>query len=241
MAKSVLDPSMELPPLTPARLVRRRNRFVAEADLDDGTRVTVYCPNTGRMLGCSEPGSRIFLSEHDAPGRKHRFTWELTRTNTSLVGVNTARTNAIVREGIETRKIRNFGEYVRSRPEVKLNAKTRLDFRLESSDGGPSFFLEVKNCTLVLDGEASFPDAVSKRGTRHLQELITLAESGYRAAVLFLVQRTDAEFFAPARDIDPEYSRWLDRAASAGVRALCYDVRIDLERIEVNSELPVYH
>ncbi|MEF8943042.1 MAG: DNA/RNA nuclease SfsA [Desulfohalobiaceae bacterium] len=231
---------MKLPPLTSARLVRRRNRFVAEADLDNGTRETVYCPNTGRMLGCSQPGSRIFLSEHDDPGRKHRFTWELTRTNISLVGVNTARTNAIVREGIETRKIGNFGEYVRSRPEVKLNAKTRLDFRLESSDGGPSFFLEVKNCTLVRDGEASFPDAVSKRGTKHLQELITLAESGYRAAVLFLVQRTDAECFVPARDIDPEYSRWLDSAASAGVNVLCYDVRIDLKRIEVNNELPTY-
>ncbi|MCF8030601.1 MAG: DNA/RNA nuclease SfsA [Desulfohalobiaceae bacterium] len=231
---------MELPPLSRARLVRRRNRFVAEADLDDGTRETVYCPNTGRMLGCSEPGSSIFLSKHDGSGRKHRFTWELTQAETSLVGVNTARTNAIVREGIETGKIINFGEYVRSRPEVKLNAKTRLDFRLESSDGGPSFFLEVKNCTLVRDGVASFPDAVSKRGTKHLQELIALAECGYRAAVLFLVQRTDAECFVPARDIDPEYSLWLDRAASAGVDVLCYDVCIDLERIEVNNELPVY-
>ena len=231
---------MKLPPLTSARLVRRRNRFVAEADFDDGTRETVYCPNTGRMLGCSDPGSRIFLSVHEDSERKHRFTWELTQAETSLVGVNTARTNAIVREGIEKQKIVNFGEYVRSKAEVKLNAKTRLDFRLESSDGGPSFFLEVKNCTLVRYGAASFPDAVSKRGTRHLQELITLAESGYRAAVLFLVQRTDAECFVPARDIDHEYSRWLDRAASAGVDVLCYDARIDLERIEVNSELPVY-
>ena len=231
---------MELPTLSRARLVRRKNRFVAEAELPDGKRETAYCPNTGRMLGCSEPGFRIFLSEHDDPGRKHRFTWELTQAKTSLVGVNTARTNAIVREGIETRKIINFGEYVRSRPEVKLNAKTRLDFRLDPSDGGPSFFLEVKNCTLVRDGEASFPDAVSKRGTKHLQELIALSESGYRTAVLFLVQRTDAEYFVPARDIDPEYSLWLDRAASAGVDVLCYDVHIDLERIEVNNELPVY-
>jgi len=231
---------MKLPPLTSARLVRRRNRFVAEADLGNGIHEAVYCPNTGRMLGCSEPGSRIFLSEHDDPGRKHRYTWELTQAETSLVGVNTARTNAIVREGIETGQIINFGEYVRSRPEVKLNAKTRLDFRLDPSDGGPSFFLEVKNCTLVRDGEASFPDAVSKRGTKHLQELIALSESGYRTAVLFLVQRTDAEYFVPARDIDPEYSLWLDRAASAGVDVLCYDVHIDLERIEVNNELPVY-
>ena len=231
---------MELPTLSRARLVRRKNRFVAEAELPDGKRETAYCPNTGRMLGCSEPGSRIFLSEHDGPGRKHRYTWELTQTKTSLVGVNTARTNAIVREGIETRKTINFGEYVRSRPEVKLNAKTRLDFRLDPSDGGPSSFLEVKNCTLVRDNEASFPDAVTKRGTRHLQELITLAESGYGAAVLFLVQRTDAECFAPARDIDPEYAHWLDRAASAGVNVLCYDVGIDLKRIEVNNELPVY-
>jgi sugar fermentation stimulation protein A len=192
------------------------------------------------MLGCSEPGSTVFLSRHEKPKRTHRFTWEITAAATSLVGVNTARTNAIVREGLETGQIIKKAEYVRTRAEVKINSRTRLDFRLDRSDGGPPCFLEVKNCTLVRDGIAAFPDAVSKRGTRHLQELIALAESGYGAAVLFLVQRTDAECFAPARDIDPEYAHWLDRAASAGVNVLCYDVGIDLERIEVNNELPVY-
>ena len=231
---------MKLPPLTRARLVHRLNRFVAEADLPDGSRETVYCPNTGRMLGCSEPGSEIYLSRHETPRRRHRFTWELTRTGDTLVGVNTARTNSIVREGIEAKRRINLGEYVRSRPEVKINSRTRLDFRLDRADGGPSCFLEVKSCTLVRDGVASFPDAVSQRGTRHLQELIHLADSGYGAAVLFLVQRTDAEHFTPAGDIDPEYAGWLARAASAGVDVLCYDVRIDLEGIEVNSQLPAY-
>ena len=230
---------MKLPPLTQARLVRRLNRFVAEADVPRGERETVYCPNTGRMLGCSEPGSTIYLSRHEEPHRRHRFTWELTRTEGSLVGVNTARTNAIVGEGLQTQRIINFEEYVRNRPEVKINSRTRLDFRLDRSDGGPSCFLEVKNCTLVRDKVAAFPDAVSKRGTRHLQELIALAESGFGAAVLFLVQRTDAECFRPARDIDPEYAGWLHRAVSAGVDVLCFDVRIDLERVRMNRELPV--
>jgi sugar fermentation stimulation protein A len=229
---------MKLPPLTPARLVRRLNRFVAEADFSDGIPETVYCPNTGRMLGCSEPGSRIFLSEHNDPRRRHRFTWEITQAETSLVGVNTARTNAIVREGIEAHRIINFKEYVRSRPEVKINSRTRLDFRLDRSDGGRTCYLEVKNCTLVRNGVASFPDAVSKRGTRHLQELIALAQSGFDAAVLFLVQRTDAEYFLPAWDIDPEYCGWLERAVSSGVDVLCYDVRIDLQHIDINRELP---
>ena len=231
---------MKLPPLTRARLIRRRNRFVAEAEFPDGSLGTAYCPNTGRMLGCSQPGSTIFLSRQESPKRKHPFTWELTRTETSLVGVNTARTNAIVREGLESLNTGKWGEYANSKPEVKVSPHSRLDFRLDRFDSGPPCYMEVKNCTLVRDGVASFPDAVTQRGSKHLQELICLVESGYFAAVFFLVQRSDAKHFVPAGDIDPEYASWLALARSRGVDAVCYDVLIQGRHIRMNRELPVY-
>ncbi len=230
---------MKLPSLTSARLVRRRKRFLAEAQLPDESISTVYCPNTGRMLGCSHPGSQIFLSEHDTAKRKHRYTWELTRTSASLVGVNTSRSNFIVREGIEQGKILKKRRYASTMAEVKINSRTRLDLRLDRPSGPPCF-AEIKNCTLVHpSGAASFPDAVSSRGTKHLQELIELRGAGYPAMVLFLVQRMDANHFVPAWDIDAKYSSWLVEAWERGVEILCYDVHITLQHIEINSSIPV--
>jgi len=229
---------MKLPQLIRARLVRRRNRFVAEVDFPDGSRQTVYCPNTGRMLGCSDPGAAIFVSRHEEPGRKHRFTWELTRAETSLVGVNTLVPNRLVAAAIGAGDVPSLDRYETLQPEVKAGQNSRLDLLLSNNETDRCY-VEIKNCTLVTEGMALFPDAVTVRGRQHLVELQKLVEKGDRCVMFFLVQRMDAKRFAPADHIDPAYGRELRKAADNGVEMLAYDVAIDFEKISLNRRLPV--
>lgn len=232
---------MKLPPLIRGTLLKRSKRFISEIELVTGEVVLAHCPNTGRMLGCSEPGRPVYVSSHDNPKRKMAYTWELIQMETSLVGVNTLNTNRIVRKALESSCITKFGRYDTIVSEVKITPKTRLDFLLQGQDRA-NRYIEVKNCTLVESGRAMFPDAVSLRGQKHLQELMTLKKAGHNAAVLFLVQRTDAREFSPAEHIDPEYSRMLALAREAGVDILAYDVKLDTRRIRLNHELPcVFH
>ena len=229
---------MELPPLHPGTLRGRSKRFISEIELDNGGTVLAHCPNTGAMLGCSEPGRPVHVSHHDNPKRKLAYTWELIQMETSLVGVNTMNTNRIVQKALESESISRFGRYDTIVPEVKINAKTRIDFVLQGQGVIP-WYIEVKNCTLVESGRAMFPDAVSIRGQKHLRELMTLKTAGYKAAVLFLVQRTDAREFSPASHIDPDYSQMLFAAKQAGVDILVYDVKLNTSRITINRELPL--
>jgi sugar fermentation stimulation protein A len=227
---------VRLPPLTPGVLLRRYKRFLADVEIGAET-VTAHCPNTGSMLGCSEPGRTVHLSRHDSAKRKHVYTWELINMETSLVGVNTARTNAIVREALEEGKIPNLSHYDKVRSEVKLGRGTRIDLLLQGPDV-PDYHLEVKNCTLVRNETAEFPDAASDRGRKHLQELTRLCEAGRPAGVFFLVQRMDARSFRPAREIDPEYARLLRRGAELGLQVHAYDATVELSGIRVRNALP---
>jgi sugar fermentation stimulation protein A len=229
---------MQLPPLKKGTLLGRSKRFISEIELDDGEVILAHCPNTGRMLGCSEPGRPVYVSQHDNPRRRMAFTWELIQMETSLVGVNTMNTNRIVRKALESESIPKFARYDTIVSEVKITSKTRIDFMLQGH-GLPPWYIEVKNCTLVESGRAMFPDAVSTRGQKHLQELMNLKRAGHNAAVLFLVQRTDARGFSPARHIDREYSSMLVSAREAGVNILVYDVKLDTSRIILNRELPL--
>ena len=227
---------MQLPPLTPGVLLRRYKRFLADMEVG-GKTITAHCPNTGSMLGCSEPGRTVHLSRHDSPKRKHSYTWELIRMDSSLVGVNTARTNAIVREALVGRNIPNLSHYDKVRSEVKLGRDSRIDLLLQGP-GAPDYYLEVKNCTLVRNGAAGFPDAPSARGRKHLLELARLAQAGRPAGVLFLVQRMDARSFSPAGDIDPEYARLLRRGNELGLDVLAFDATVELSGIRIRHELP---
>jgi len=224
--------------LLPGTLLGRSKRFISEIELDQGGVVLAHCPNTGAMLGCSEPGRPVYVSWHHNPKRKLAYTWELIQMETSLVGINTMNTNRIVRNALESESIPRFGRYDTIVSEVKITPRTRLDFMLQSHGGAP-WYIEVKNCTLVESGRAMFPDAISLRGRKHLQELKALKDSGNHAAVLFLVQRTDAFEFSPAEHIDPEYGKMLASARKAGVEIVIYDVELDTSRIRLNKELPL--
>ena len=223
-----------LPPLIPGRLLRRYKRFLADVVLDDGREVTAHCPNSGRMLACSEPGRPVYLSYHDNPRRKLKYTWELIAMPDSLVGVNTQLPNRLVASAIETGQVRELAGYRDIQREVKVGEHSRLDIRLRSGDGNDCY-VEVKNCTLVENGVARFPDAVTARGRKHLGELGRLAAAGHRAVMFYLVQRVDAVVFKPADDIDPAYGQALREAHAAGVEIVAYDVRIDLDGIALNQ------
>ncbi len=224
------------------RLIRRYQRFLADVELDDGTRVTAHCPNTGSMLGCRDPGSRVWLSPARDPKRRTRFTWELVEVSGgALVGIHTGRSNALVREALEAGRIPELSGFSDIRPEVRLSGRrSRIDFRLEWPQG-PACFVEVKNVTAaVTDGVALFPDAVSARGTRHLKELASLVREGEgRAALVFCVQRNDVREVRPADEIDPAYGTALRAAMRDGVGVFALGADISPEEILLRSPLPV--
>lgn len=218
----------ELPPLIKGKFLRRYKRFLADIELEDGEVVTAHCPNSGSMKGCACPGADAWISQSTNPKRKLKYTWELTRIDGTFIGINTLVPNRLVKESVENNLVPELSGYSRVKSEVKTSAHTRLDLMLESQHANPCF-VEIKNCTLVENGVAMFPDAVTTRGQKHIQELEALAAAGNRAVLFFLVQRTDAHTFTPAADIDPEYAEKLMRARLKGVEIIVRDVVFDLE------------
>ncbi len=225
------------PPLVAGTLVKRYKRFLADVTLDDGRTVTAHCPNTGSMQACSEPGRRVYLSAHDNPKRKYRYTWELIVMPDSLVGVNTLIPNRLVKHAVSRNSIPELRGYDVVRSEVRLGTNTRVDLMLSGPEEARCY-VEIKNCTLVRDQTALFPDAVTARGLKHLQELARHVGPQSRSVIFIFVQRMDAEGFQPADAIDPAYGRGLRRAVAAGVELMAYDVRIDTRRIRLGRALP---
>jgi len=225
------------PPLIPGTLISRYKRFLADVQLQSGEIVTAHCPNSGAMTGCSQPGRKVFISFHDDPGRKLKYTWQLIDMPTSLVGVNTMIPNRLVAQSIKQERIRDLLGYEHIFSEVKVGNNSRIDLLLQNSERDRCY-VEVKNCTLVENGQALFPDAVTSRGKKHLLELQELVTRGYRCVMFYLIQRMDAEKFSPADKIDPGYGKEFRKAVSNGVEILVYDVRIDYEDIKIHRKVP---
>lgn len=233
---------MKLPELYEGRLVKRYKRFLADIELKDGRLVTAHCANPGAMTGLAVPGTEVFLSKSDDPRRRLAYSWELCRVGGSLVCVNTARANPLAQEAIEGGRITQLAGFSKLRREVTAGA-SRIDFRLEypRNTGFPSLcWVEVKNVTLDRGGGTSaFPDSVTKRGARHLHELIALRQSGARAVLLFCSSRSDTRRVIPAGDIDPTYAKALLAAHAAGVEILAYAARISLRELALARRVPV--
>ncbi len=227
---------MKNPPLVKGTLIKRYQRFLANVKMPNGKNITAAVPNTGRMITCSEPGSTIYMSIDNNPNRKFQYTWELTKTKTSLVGVNTNVPNKIVYRALKKGQIPELEGYREIRKEVKYGENSRVDLLLLK--GKEQCYVEVKNVTLVENGVARFPDAVTTRGLRHLHELTAMVEAGHRAAMFYFVQREDATLFKPADDIDPEYSQALREAHAKGVEIIVYDARVSVEEILLGKPLP---
>jgi sugar fermentation stimulation protein A len=218
-------------------LLRRYKRFLADIALADGTELTVHCPNSGAMLGCSASGSPVIISKSDNPKRKYAWTLEMVQENGIWIGVNTGMTNKLVHEALKNGIIDDFGRIESVRPEVKVSDKSRLDFLVQTEDG--PVYIEVKNCSLVEDETAMFPDAVTVRGTKHLRELARLIDRETRAAVLFCVQRADGRCFAPARHIDPVYADTLAEVRRQGVQIIVYRAAVSPEAVRITSKMDI--
>lgn len=227
-------------PLVQGTLIKRYKRFLADVRLDNGEIITAHCPNTGTMLSCSAPDSRVGLSISDNPQRKYPFTLEMVKDNSTWVGVNTARTNKLVAEALTKGQIAECTDIQAVKTEIKTSAHSRLDLQVlhGANCNASSTYIEVKSCSLAVDGWAMFPDAVTVRGTKHLLELMRLAEMGERTCIFFLVQRTDADRFCPATHIDSVYGEVLQQAAAAGVMVLAYQAEISPQEIKVVRSLP---
>ena len=225
------------PELITGKLLKRHQRFLADVKLESGEIVTAHCPNTGRMQGCCEPGRTVYLSKHNHPKRKTIYTWEIIAMPTSLVGINTLVPNRLVSSALRQKRIPELSGYTHIEREVKVAEHSRIDLML-TGRAGERCYIEIKNCTLVTKGVAQFPDAVTSRGLQHLAELENLLEAGHRSMMFYFIQRMDAKIFQPADHIDPQYGRRLRRAVKRGIEILAYDVRIDLQGIELNKNIP---
>lgn len=224
-------------PLIPGTLIRRYKRFLADIRLENGDVVTVHCANSGSMTGLLEANGDVLLSESANPRRKYRYSWELVKVKQTWVVVNTARPNHQVEEAIAAQQIPELAGYAEIQKEVVRQPGSRLDILLKRRE--ERCFVEVKNVTLVENRVALFPDAVTSRGRKHLQELIEIARSGDRAVIFFLVNRSDAALFRPAVHVDPAFAAALREAMRSGVEILAYQTVINPPEIAIERRLPL--
>ena len=223
-------------PLIPARFLERHKRFLALVELSDSRRVWVHVPNSGALTGCATPGGDILLTADPRPGRKTQYTWRFTRGPDGWICIDTLAPNRLVAELLATGSLPGLPPAVQVRPEVSLPGGSRLDFVLDV--GGKLVFLEVKSVTWVEDGVALFPDGVTERGRRHLEDLAALVRQGHDAWQVFVVQRHDGRVFKPAAQVDPAYARGLAAAAAHGVNIMVLQEKITPPEITLASTLP---
>lgn len=227
-------------PLVPARLLQRYKRFLADVAFADGTATTAHCPNPGSMLGLAAPGSTVWLSPAAKAERKLRWTWELVEADGALVGINTGHPNRLAEAAIRGNAIAGLDGYPLVRREVKYGRNSRIDLLLDGKAGQPPAYVEVKNVHLMRRaGLAEFPDCVTARGAKHLEELSDMVRAGHRAVMLYVVQRPDCQRMALAADIDPGYAAAMVRARAAGVEVLCVACSVATDGIDIAQPIPV--
>lgn len=226
-------------PLIEGRLEKRYKRFFADVTLENGETVTAHCANTGAMAGIKDPGLRVWLSPADNPKRKLKYTWEIVEAQDTLIGTLPARANELAETAVLDGRIGELGGYASLRREVKYGENSRIDLLLED-ETRPPCWVEVKNVHWMRQpGLAEFPDGVTARGAKHLNELAARARAGERAVQLFVVQRDDCDRLRPADDLDPVYAKTLREAAAAGVEILAYACTVDTDGIEISRSMRV--
>ena len=227
-------------PLTKATLVKRYKRFLADVVLDTGEEVTAHCANTGSMKTCGAPGDTVWLSHNPSPKRKLAYSWEFTEVSTGYVGINTALPNKLVFEAIEKSQIKELLGYDIMKREVKYGEKSRIDIYLEDSRKVlKPCYVEVKNVTLLGDNCILFPDAVTTRGQKHLDELTEMVKKGFRSVMFYLINRPEGAYFKVADHIDPSYAQKLIEAENSGVELLAYRAHSDLKDYYVADKVKI--
>ncbi|MDH3694854.1 MAG: DNA/RNA nuclease SfsA [Gammaproteobacteria bacterium] len=227
---------MLLPPLSSGKILRRYKRFFADIELDTGEEVVVHCPNTGAMTSCWEPGAPAQVSHSDNPKRKLQWTLERVDMGYGWVGVNTARVNHVIAEGIRTHAIAISEPFDELQTEPRFEStnhpKSRFDILLNNSNE-PRVYIEVKNTTLLIDENIMFPDAITERGRKHLLLLSEAVQRGFRGIIVFALNRPEGKYFQAASDIDPDYAECLEQVVEQGVEIKVVRLKHTIDSIEV--------
>ncbi len=222
-------------PLLQGIFIKRYKRFFVDIKYKNKT-ITAHCPNTGSMMGLLNKNNHVLFSKSDDPNRKLKYTLQVIKNQNTLVGVNTHLTNKIVSEALSNKKIKILKKYNLIQKEVKFSEKTRFDFLV--SNDAEKCFIEVKNVTLSRENKvAEFPDSPTSRGIKHLNDLSIAVQKGYKAYILYVVQRNDCKSFKIATDIDPNYKHAFEKALKNRVKVLCYDCKLTNEEIKLNKKL----
>lgn len=235
---------MQFPtPLLSGTLIKRYKRFLADIRLENGDEITAHCANSGSMLGLKDEGSPVYITKvPDDAKRKLRYDWQFVEdihNDNKWVGINTSWPNNLVEEALLNKRLPELAPYPDFKREVKYGLQnSRIDFYLSGGDLPPCY-LEIKNVTLKVGKSAQFPDAVTARGKKHLEELSHMVDEGFRAVVLYVVQRQDCTHFQVADHIDAAYASTAQRAKEKGVEFLCYTCDITKEGITLDKPLPL--
>ena len=188
------------------------------------------------MYGLLKKGNKVWISKSNNPYRKLKYTLEIIEDKNSKVGVNTHSTNKIVHHALQNNLIDGFDNISEIKPEIKFGLNTRFDFLV--SNKKQRAFIEVKNVTLSRDKSlAEFPDAVTTRGLKHINELIKASKKKYKVFILYLIQRNDCKSFTIAKDIDPNYANALSKAVKNNLKILCYDCKFSSKGIKLNNKI----
>ena len=220
---------MQFEKLIKGKLVKRYKRFLADIILENGEEVTAHVPNSGAMTSCIEENCDVWVTFHDNEKRKLKYTLELTKMGENLICTNTGVANKISIEAIQNGVIKELQGYENLKPEQKYGENSRIDILLEN--GNEKCYVEVKSVSLRIDDYLAFPDAVTSRGTKHLNELAQMVKDGHRAVMLYVIQRTDNLPFKLACQIDKKYCEAFKEVTKNGVEVLVYQSHINLEEI----------
>ena len=217
--------------------VKRYKRFFVDIKINNQI-ITAHCPNTGSMYGLLKRGNKVWVSKSNNPNRKLKYTLEIIEDQKAKVGVNTHSTNKIVHHALNNNLIKELKNSMEIKPETKFGKNTRFDFLVINKNF--KAFVEVKNVTLSRSKKkAEFPDAVTSRGLKHINELINASKKGYKIFILYLVQREDCNYFSIAKDIDADYAKALTKAVKNNLNILCYDCKFSSKGIKLNKKIKI--
>ena len=215
--------------------IKRYKRFFVDIKIKNQI-ITAHCPNTGSMYGLLKEGNKVWVSKSKNPNRKLKYTLEIIQDKKSMVGVNTHSTNKIVKHGLQNNLIQEFKDIMAIEPEIRFGLNTRFDFLISFKKS--KAFVEVKNVTLSRKKKvAEFPDAITSRGLKHINELMKASKKGYKIFILYLIQRNDCNLFTIAKDIDTQYAKALSKAVKNNLKILCYDCKFSSKGIKMNNKI----
>ena len=225
--------------LIPGVLIKRYKRFFVDIKLKNKI-ITAHCPNSGSMLNLLKPGNQVWFTKSKNEKRKLKYTLQIIEVNKVKHCVNTHITNKVIQESLNKKLIDELAEFSIVKAEKKFGKNTRFDFYLGNLKNNKKAYLEVKSVSLSRrKGFAEFPDAVTIRGKKHLQDLMLAKEQGYESYLIFLVQIENCNTFSIASDIDPDYFKAFKQAISKKVNILCYDCKFSNKGIRIRKRIKI--